>query len=130
MDVGAFPTPGEAAELCGADLDRALVDLEVARRRLQTMRALRDLPEARERLADGSVGVVHLHAKCGTGQGAVLMEVFQRQCDAEFLADWETARADGVDTASDQAGDPMARLARTDAQRRMDALHRLMVRGA
>ena len=247
MDVGAFPTPAEAAELCGADLDRALVDLEVARRqleaayvavldradetgrfredghasvrgwvtaltnsspvetrrRLQTMRALRDLPEARESLAGGAVGVeqvreiaklyanprlrdlvvdgdarlvghaskdfesfsevlhrwaqfgdpsgaerrhsevhegrdavvferdgvVHLHAKCGSGQGAALMEVFQRQCDAEFLADWEAAQADGVDTASDQAGDPMARLARTDAQRRMDALHRLVVRG-
>ena len=245
--MGALPTPAEVAELCGADLDQALVDLEVARRqleaayvavldraddtghfrndghasvrgwataltnsspvetrrRLQTMRALRDLPEARERLADGAVGVeqvreiaklhanprlrelvvdgderlvghaakdfesfsevlhrwaqfgdprgaeqrhaeahegrdamvferdgvVHLRAKCGTGQGAALIEIFQRQCDAEFLADWEQAQADGLDTASDHTGDPMAHLARSDGQRRMDALHRLVVRG-
>ncbi len=251
MDVGALPTPAEVAELCGSDLDRALVDLEVARRRLeaayvavldradttghfrndghasvrgwstaltnsspietrrrlQTMRALRDLPEARASLAAGVVGVeqvreiaklhanarlrelvvdgderlvghaakdfesfsevlhrwaqfgdprgaeqghaeaherrdamvferdgvVHVHAKCGTGQGAALIEIFQRQCDAEFLADWEQARAENTDkdtdTVSDHTGDPMARLARTDAQRRMDALHRLLVRG-
>ncbi len=245
MDVGALPTPAEAAELCGADLDRALVDLEVARRqleaayvavldradatgrfrddghasvrgwamaltnsspvetrrRLQTMRALRDLPEAGGHLAAGTIGVeqvreiaklhanprlrglvidgderlvghaakdfesfsevlhrwvqfgdpqgaerrhaeahdgrdammferdgvVYVHAKCGTGQGAALMEIFQRQCDAEFLADWQQAETDGTE---DGAGDPMSRLARTDAQRRMDALHRLVVRGA
>jgi hypothetical protein len=247
MDLKAIPTAGEMAELSGAALDQALVDLEVARRkieaayvavldradhsghfrndghasvrgwsmaltnsspvetkrRLQTMRALRDLPEAGHHLADGTIGVeqvreiaklhanprlrdlivdgdvrlvghagrdfesfsevlhrwaqfgdprgaeqrhaeahdgrdamiferdgvVHLHAKCGTGQGAALMEIFQRQCDAEFLADWEAAQADGVDTASGHSGDPMSRLARTDAQRRMDGLHRLIVRG-
>ena len=27
MDLERIPTPGEVAELCGADLDRALVDL-------------------------------------------------------------------------------------------------------
>ena len=72
-------------------------------------------------------GVVFVHAKCGTGQGAALMEIFQHQCDAEFLADWQQAETDDTD---DGAGDPMSRLARTDAQRRMDALHRLVVRGA
>ena len=246
MDVGAFPTPVEVAELSGAELDRALVELEVARRtleaayvavldradttgrfrgdghasvrgwataltnasptetkrRLQTMRALRDLPDTAAGLANATIGVeqvreiaklhanprlrelvidgdrklvehsgkdfvsfsevlhrwsqfgdprgaerrhttahdgrdavmferdgvVHVHAKCGTGQGAALMEIFQRQCDAEFLADWEQATAT-TDTAGDAAaGDPMSRLARTDAQRRMDALHRLVVR--
>jgi Domain of unknown function (DUF222) len=247
MDLGTVPTPAEVAELSGPELDRVLVDLEVARRRLeaayvavldraddtghfrddghvsvrawsmaltnsspvetmrrlQTVRALRDLPEVGRHLADGSIGVeqvreiaklhanprvrnlvvdgdlrlvehsrkdfesfsevlhrwsqfgdprgaerrhteahdgrnavmferdgvVHVHAKCGTGQGAALMEIFQRQCDAEFLADWETARAAGVDTSTDAAGDPMSRLARTDAQRRMDGLHRLVMRG-
>jgi hypothetical protein len=249
MDLAALPTPAEMAELSGADLDQALVDIETAnrlleaarvavldradetgrfrhdghasvrewaraltnasptetKRRLQTMRALRDLPEARRCLADGTLGVeqvreiaklhanprlrplvvdgdarlvghatkdfesfsevlhrwsqfgdpngaeqrhaaaheardavmferdgvVHVHAKCGTGQGAALMEIFQRQCDAEFLADWERANASSVDDAGDanDAGDPMSRLARTDAQRRMDALHRLVARG-
>ena len=208
MDLERIPTPGEVAELCGADLDRALVDLEFARRkleaayvavldradstghyrtdghasvrgwstaltnaspvetkrRLQSMRALRELPEVARHLADGAIGVEQVreiaqlyanprlrelvvdgdrrlvgalrgrtsrrsarcctagrssvthgvpssgtprpttvatrwcsnamgscivHAKCGTGQGAALMEIFQRQCDAEFVADWE-----------------------------------------
>jgi hypothetical protein len=57
------------------------------------------------------------------------MEIFQRQCDAEFIADWEQAQAEGLDLGDDRAGDPMTRLARTDAQRRMDGLHRLIVRG-
>jgi hypothetical protein len=243
MDLGALPTPAEMAELSGADLDQALVELERARRqleaahmavldradstgrfrtdghasvrgwsmaltnssptetkrRLQTMRALRELPEAASELAAGTIGVdqvreiaklhanprvrelvvdgdallvahaakdfesfsevlrrweqfgdpggaekrhvaahegrdavmferdgvVHVHAKCGTGQGAALMEIFQRQCDAEFLADWEQAQA----VAATDGGDPMSHLARTDAQRRMDAVHRLVVRG-
>ena len=247
MDLERIPTPGEMAELCGADLDRALVDLEFVRRtleaayvavldradstghyradghasvrgwstaltnaspvetkrRLQSMRALRELPEVARHLADGAIGVeqvreiaqlyanprlrelvvdgdrrlvehsekdfasfaevlhrwaqfgdprgaeqrhaethegrdamvferdgvVHLHAKCGTGQGAALMEIFQRQCDAEFVTDWEQAQAAGDDLVDDRAGDPMARLPRTDAQRRMDGLHRLIVRG-
>jgi Domain of unknown function (DUF222) len=247
MDLGTVPTPVEVAELSGPELDRVLVDLEVARRkleaayvavldraddtghyrndghvsvrgwsmaltnaspvetkrRLQSMRALRELPAVARHLADGAIGVeqvreiaklhanprlrdlvvdgdarlvehsrknfesfsevlhrwsqfgdprgaerrhteahdgrdavmferdgvVHVHAKCGVGQGAALMEVFQRQCDAEFLADWEAARAAGVDTSTDAAGDPMSRLARTDAQRRMDGLHRLVMRG-
>lgn len=244
MDLGALPTPAETAGLSGADLDRALVDLEVARRqleaayvavldradtdgrfrhdghasvrgwamaltnasptetkrRLQTMRALRELPETSRELADGTIGVdqvreiaklhanprlrelvvdgdtrlvehsrqdfvsfsevlhrweqfgdpqgaerrhvaahegrdavmferdgvVHVHAKCGTGQGAALMDIFQHQCDAEFLADWEQAQI----AAAVDGGDPMSHLARTDAQRRMDALHRLVVRGS
>jgi hypothetical protein len=252
MERGALPTPAEVAELSDGDLDRALVELESARRtleaayvavldradatgrfrndghasvrgwvmaltnssptetkrRLQTMRALRDLPVARDRLAAGAIGVdqvreiaklhanprlrelvvdgderlvahaardfesfsevlhrweqfgdpqgaekrhvaahdgrdavmferdgvVHVHAKCGTGQGVALMEVFQRQCDAEFLADFEQAKAevgtDGDGHGDDGGRDPMSRLARTDAQRRMDALHRLAMRAA
>lgn len=248
MEPVSIPSIEEVSELSGAELDRALVDLEHARRRveaayvavldradatnrhrhdghasvrswtmaltnsspvetrrrLQTMRTLRDMPRTRDRLAEGAIGVeqiraiaslharpalrelvvageekladharrsfaafseevarwarfgdptgterdhavaherrdamvferdgvVHVHAKCGTGQGAALIEIFQRQCDAEFLADWEAAAAEGVDLADDSHGDPMVRLARTDPQRRMDALHRLVVRGA
>jgi hypothetical protein len=40
-----------------------------------------------------------------------------------------TAEHAAGDLASDRVGDPMSRLARTDAQRRMDALHRLVMRG-
>ncbi len=238
MDPIRVPSPAELAALSGAELDRALVELESARRRLeaayvalvdraettkryapdghasvrgwvlaltdsspteiqrrlQTMRALRDLPDVAAALADGRVGVEHvreiakvhanprmhemvvegddrllrhahrgfahlsdvltrwvqfgdpdgwkrrqrsadherdanvfhkdgtvrIHAHCGTVQGAAIMEIFQRQCDAEFLTDWEAARAaHGADAHT-------GHLARTDAQRRMDALHHLL----
>jgi hypothetical protein len=240
--VASFPTAAEVAGLSGAELDRALVAIEQARReveaayvavldraeatkryavdghagvrgwasalgntgrvelhrRLQTMRALRDLPATATALAAGDIGVdqvrgiarlhanprtralaidgetkllhhartkacidfddtvsrwdrfgdphgaqrrqhdahehrdaivferdgvVHLHARGGTFQGAALIEIFQRQCDAEFLDDWETARQAVADTGDD----PMAMLARTDAQRRFDALHSLFL---
>ncbi len=99
----------------------------------------RQAHEGREATVFERDGVVQIHARCGAGQGAALMEIFQHQCDAEFLADFEAAQAveaddDGIvgDGVADDgaAGDSMARLARTDAQRRMDALHRLVVRGA
>lgn len=241
MEAGStFPSAAEVAALSDADLDRALVTIERARReleaayvavleradttqryladghasvrgwasalantgsvelrrRLQTMRALRDLPEAASSLAAGEVGVdqvreiaklhanprtrdltiegvsklvgharstpfvefseivgrwdafgdprgaaqrhddaherrdamvferdgvVHLHAKGGTFQGAALIEIFQRQCDAEFLDDWERAKAEHGDTVSPGA------LARTDAERRFDALHSIFL---
>ena len=237
MDRIEVPTPAEVAGLSGPDLDRALVELESARRRLeatylavldradttkrhesdghasvrgwtlaltdasptetqrrlQSMRALRELPEVAAALTAGEVGVehvrdiakvhanprvhdlvvegdavlveharrgferlgdvlqrwvqfgdpdgnerrheiahrdrdamvferdgvVHLHAHCGTAQGASMMEIFARQCDAEFLADWESAKTIHGDGAHP------GHLERTDAQRRMDALHRL-----
>jgi hypothetical protein len=232
------PTPVEVAGLTGAELDRALLELEIARRkleaaylavldradsmkryvpdghasvrgwtvaltdtspgevqrRLQTMRALRDLPELAESLAAGQVGVdhvreiakvhanprvqamvvdgddrlvdharrgyqhlsevlarwvqfgdpdgardrhdrihrerdakvferdgvVHVHARCGTTQGAMLLEIFARQCDAEFVDDWESA------TAAHGDGVHPGLLARSDAQRRCDALVHLV----
>jgi hypothetical protein len=169
------------------------------KRRLQTMRALRDLPELRDELASGRVGVeqvraialVHanprlrglviegdrrlvdharkdfptfsevlqrwvqfgdprgaeqrhreahehrkaviferdgvviLHASCGTAQGAALIEALTRQCDAEFLADHAAA----TEQAATTGADPMALLPRTESQRSMDALHRLVMRG-
>jgi hypothetical protein len=70
-------------------------------------------------------GVVHLHATCGTLQGASLLESFERQSDAEFLADWEDAQRVATAAGDDE---PMRHLARTEAQRRMDALHRLIER--
>lgn len=237
MDRIDVPAPADIAGLSGGDLDRALVELESARRRLeatfvavidraditkhyandghasargwvraltdsspvetqrrlQSMRALRELPDVAAALAAGTIGVehvrdiakvhantrvhdlvvegdaalvdharrgfdrlgdvlqrwvqfgdpdgaerrhetayrerdatvferdgvVHLLAHCGTAQGASIMEIFARQCDAEFLADWDSAKQIHGDDAHP------GHLERTDAQRRMDALHRL-----
>jgi hypothetical protein len=81
----------------------------------------REAHERRDAMIFEKDGVVHLSAKGGTFQGAALIEIFQRQCDAEFLDDWEHAKALAGD------GDVMAVLARTDAQRRFDALHSLFL---
>jgi hypothetical protein len=83
-----------------------------------------DAHERRDAMIVERDGVVTLHATGGTFQGAALMEIFQRQCDADFLADWEQAKA-AVAAAGE--GDPMAVLARTDAQRRFDAVHSLFL---
>jgi DNA-binding transcriptional ArsR family regulator len=80
-----------------------------------------DAHDRRDAIMFEQDGVVHLHAKGGTFQGAALMEIFQRQCDAEFLDDWEHAKSIAGH------GDPMALLARTDAQRRFDAIHSLFL---
>jgi len=69
-------------------------------------------------------GVVHLNARCGVAQGAALLEIFDRQCEAEFLADWEGARAEhGSDAHS-------GHIERTAAQRGMDALQTIFERAA
>jgi hypothetical protein len=70
-------------------------------------------------------GVMHLRANGGTMQGAAMIEIFLRQCEAEFLADWEAARAAAA--AAGDTVDPMTLMARTDAQRRFDALHSLFL---
>ncbi len=59
---------------------------------------------------------VVVRANGGAYDGAVLREVFDRFCEAEFLTDWAEARQ--------QVGADLARgfLPRTDAQRRFDAL--------
>ena len=59
---------------------------------------------------------VVLRANGGAYDGAVLREVFDRFCEAEFLTDWTVARQ--------QVGADLARgfLPRTDAQRRFDAM--------
>lgn len=66
-------------------------------------------------------GVVHLHARCGTAQGAALLEIFARQCDAEFRSDWDDALARHGDRTHPGLLD------RTPDQRRMDALHALFL---
>jgi hypothetical protein len=80
-----------------------------------------DAHDRRDAIIFEKDGVVNVHARGGTFQGAALMEIFQRQCDAEFLDDWEHAKANAGD------GDPMASLERTDAQRRFDAIHSLFL---
>jgi hypothetical protein len=82
-----------------------------------------DIHRERDARAFERDGVVHLHARCGTAQGAALLEAFGRQCDAEFIGDWEAAKS-----AHGDAAHP-GRLERTDAQRRMDALAHLIERG-
>ncbi len=59
---------------------------------------------------------VYLDAQGGVLAGAMIEEIFERFCKAEFHADW--------DTGVNQWGDRMvpALLERTDAQRRFDAL--------
>src|SRR5690606_659434 len=52
-------------------------------------------------------------------QGAAIAEVFERYTRAELEADWEKARAEHGDDATED------HLPRTDAQRRADALWKL-----
>jgi hypothetical protein len=53
-----------------------------------------------------------------------LLEIFERQCEAEFIADWEAARAEhGSDAHS-------GHLDRTTAQRAMDGLQTIFERAA
>jgi hypothetical protein len=59
---------------------------------------------------------VHGSFDLGALQGTAVLEIFERFCQAEFAADCADARARGIDQV--RSGD----LARTDAQRRADAL--------
>lgn len=60
-----------------------------------------------------------LRARSGALAGAEMETIFRRFIDAERRADWDAARARLGDDAT------TADLARTDAQRRFDALHRI-----
>lgn len=80
-----------------------------------------DAHERRDAMVFEREGAVHLYARGGTFQGAALIEIFQRQCDAEFLDDWEHAKS------AEGGRDPLTALARTDSQRRFDALHSLFL---
>ena len=59
---------------------------------------------------------LYLDARGGVAAGAVIEEIFDRFCDTEFHADWDT----GVAQWGEQMNPSL--LERTDAQRRFDAL--------
>jgi hypothetical protein len=65
-----------------------------------------------------------LHARGGLAQGAVMAEIFERFCDAEFTADWDATVARYGDNAC------YALMPRSDAQRRFDALYAIFERAA
>ncbi len=64
------------------------------------------------------------HHRCGSLQGAQMHSIHAAAIEAEFQADWEEARAIHGDATT------VAHLSRTDAQRRMDALHRIYLLAA
>jgi hypothetical protein len=73
---------------------------------------------------------VHLAASGGTGQGAEMIEVFERFCDAELQADLEQVRAERAAAGVPTADVANRRLPRTAAQRRFDALHQIFSQAA
>jgi hypothetical protein len=64
-------------------------------------------------------GVGRLHAQCGGFDFAQFAEIFEQYRHAEFLADWELAKAQYGEDAAD------AMLPRSDAQRSWDALMKI-----
>lgn len=67
---------------------------------------------------------IHLEARGGLGQGAMMEEIFQRFVQAEFLSDWEeNRRVHGGDATA-------ATLPRTASQRRFDALAQIFTKAA
>jgi hypothetical protein len=64
-------------------------------------------------------GSWRLQATCGAIQGAEMRDIFDHYTEAETLADWAAARTEHGDRATAD------HLARTDGQRRMDALYRI-----
>jgi hypothetical protein len=67
---------------------------------------------------------IMLHARGGLAQGAVMTEILERFCDAEFSADWDATVARHGDTAC------YALMPRSDAQRRFDAMYAIFERAA
>ena len=67
---------------------------------------------------------IHLHARGGLAQGAVMTEILERFCDAEFTADWEHTLARYGDAAC------YALMPRSDSQRRFDAMYAIFERAA
>jgi hypothetical protein len=67
---------------------------------------------------------IHVNARGGLAQGAVMVEIFERFCDAEFSADWEVTLARFGDAAC------YSLMPRTDAQRRFDAIYAIFERAA
>jgi len=67
---------------------------------------------------------IHLHARGGLAQGAVMTEILERFCDAEFTADWEQTLARYGDAAC------YSLMPRSDTQRRFDAMYAIFERAA
>ncbi|HEX4983176.1 MAG TPA: hypothetical protein VFV63_15835, partial [Ilumatobacteraceae bacterium] len=67
---------------------------------------------------------IHLHGRGGLAQGAVMVEILERFCDAEFTADWDATVARHGDAAC------YTLMPRTDAQRRFDAFYAIFERAA
>jgi hypothetical protein len=67
---------------------------------------------------------IHLHGRGGLAQGAVMVEIFERFCDAEFTADWDATVARYGDAAC------YSLMPRPDAQRRFDAMYAIFERAA
>ncbi len=67
---------------------------------------------------------IHLSGRGGLAQGAVMAEIFDRFCDAEFTADWDTTVARHGDAAC------FSLMPRSDAQRRFDAMYAIFERAA
>jgi hypothetical protein len=67
---------------------------------------------------------IHIEARGGLGQGAMMEEIFQRFVQAEFHSDWEENRRVHGDGAT------ASTLLRTEAQRRFDALAQIFMRAA
>jgi hypothetical protein len=66
----------------------------------------------------------HLKGSFAAGQGASMDDIYAHYIEAERLADWEKARAEHGDTATE------AHLPRTEPQRRADALWQLFQHAA
>ncbi|HWM22569.1 MAG TPA: DUF222 domain-containing protein, partial [Ilumatobacteraceae bacterium] len=67
---------------------------------------------------------IHVSGRGGLAQGAVMKEIFERFCDAEFTADWDTTVARHGDAAC------YSLMPRSDAQRRFDAMYAIFERAA
>jgi hypothetical protein len=65
-----------------------------------------------------------VHGRGGLAQGAVMREVLERFCDAEFSADWDATVARYGDAAC------YTLMPRSDAQRRFDAMYAIFERAA
>lgn len=76
----------------------------------------------------------HLEASGPKLEGAAMVEIFNRFCDAEFLADLEEARRTPVDGLGERVGERVGatagNLRRTAAQRSFDALFEIFRRAA
>ncbi|QYG93373.1 DUF222 domain-containing protein [Iamia sp. SCSIO 61187] len=92
----------------------SLLDEDGTRDRDQAAHDKRDA-----RLHQNFDGGWEITGRCGSLVGAELWSIFNAQLKAETLADWDKARAEHGDAAT------QADLPRTDAQRRFDALEEI-----